>query len=235
MIVKQNKTIILLISIFVVSFLIGVSYLAHGEIDLDTDGDGYSDLVEIGAGYSPYNPAPVRFGESDMDGDGLSDYFEYRFGTDPFNSDSDGDGYSDFEEINNAYDPLNPEPVKLETRVEINLSEQTLSFFVADVKFRELVVSTGKASMPTPTGEFKVVNKIPLAWSRTYGLWMPFWIGLDRGGIGIHELPYWPNGYREGSDHLGVPVSHGCIRLAIGAAEYIYNHVSVGDTILIKP
>ena len=54
---------------------------------------------------------------------------------------------------------------------------------------------------------------------KAYGLWMPFWLGLDRGRIGIHELPVWPSGYREGEDHLGKAVSHGCIRLGVGSAS----------------
>ena len=100
--------------------------------------------------------------------------------------------------------------------------------------WREFSISSGKPSMPTRVGEYKIVNKIEKAWSKTYGLYMPFWLGLDRGSIGIHELPIWPNGYREGSDHLGVPVSHGCVRLGIGAAEYVYNHLEVGDVVIIK-
>jgi len=87
--------------------------------------------------------------------------------------------------------------------------------------------------MPTPKGNFVVVNKIKKAWSKTYSLWMPFWLGLDRGSIGIHELPVWPNGYREGEDHLGKPVSHGCIRLGVGAAQYIFDRVDAGLSVSI--
>lgn len=244
---KKNrfKKCIIVIALIVPLLLLLFVYSSEGssfsfehageENPVDTDGDGYSDELEIANGYSPYNPDPVKFSESDMDGDRLSDYFEYVFGTDPFNADTDGDGYSDFVEIDNAYDPLNPEPVKLSVRVEINLGIQTMSFFVDGHHWREFPISTGKPSMPTRVGEYKVVNKIKKAWSKTYGLYMPFWLGLDRGNIGIHELPIWPNGYREGSHHLGVPVSHGCIRLGIGAAEYVYNHLEVGDTIIVKP
>ena len=88
--------------------------------------------------------------------------------------------------------------------------------------------------MPTPTGKFKIINKQEKAWSKKYGLWMPYWLGLNANGIGIHELPIWPNGYREGENHLGRAVSHGCIRLGLGAASYIYNRVSIGTLVLIN-
>lgn len=231
---KLNKTIGTIFSLAIFFLLLSCSFSDSFASILDTDGDGHSDEQEIATGYSPYNPEPIKFSESDVDGDGLSDYFEYVYGTDPFKADTDGDGYSDFIEIDNAYDPLSSEARRLAVRVEINLKIQTMSFFVDGHHWREFPISSGKASMPTRPGKYRVVNKIDKAWSKTYGLYMPFWLGLDRGRIGIHELPVWPNGYREGSDHLGVPVSHGCVRLGIGAAEYVYNHIKVGDTILIK-
>ncbi len=61
---------------------------------------------------------------------------------------------------------------------------------------------------------------------------MPFWMNFYR-GYGIHELPYWPNGYREGEDHLGMPVSHGCVRLGIGNAEKLFNWAEIGIPVYI--
>jgi len=209
--------------------------LANQADFIDTDGDGYSDAEEIAAGYSPFNPAPIKAIDSDVDGDGLSDYHEILFGTDPFNPDTDGDGYTDFAEIDNGYDPLSPEPKRLALRIEIRLKAQMLDLYIGGHKWREFQVSTGKPSMPTPTGEFTIVNKIKKAWSKSYGLWMPYWLGLDRGRIGLHELPVWPNGYREGESHLGKAVSHGCIRLGVGPAQYLFERAEVGTKVLIKP
>lgn len=213
------------------------SYLQVSIADLeiiDTDQDGYSDAQEILAGYSPFNAQPIMLKDSDVDGDGLSDYFELLFGTDPFNPDTDGDGYNDYIEIDYAYNPLSQEVKKLPQKVEIDLKSQTLFYYVDGHIWKEFTVSTGKPSMPTPTGEFTIVNKIKKAWSKAYGLWMPFWLGLDRGRIGIHELPVWPSGYREGESHLGRAVSHGCIRLGVGPAEYLFNRLEVGMKVFIK-
>ena len=44
----------------------------------------------------------------DTDGDGLTDVEEESYGTDMNNPDTDGDGYKDGEEVANGYDPLGP-------------------------------------------------------------------------------------------------------------------------------
>ena len=168
----------------------------------------------------------------DTDGDGLTDDMELKFGTDINNPDSDGDGFKDLRELDWAYNPLASSSNKLAQRIEIDLKKQRLLYFVNDILWREFKVSTGKASMPTPKGEFTIKNKVKKAWSKTYGLWMPYWMGVT-GAIGIHELPIWPNGYREGENHLGVPLSHGCIRLGTKEAPYLFERLSPGVKVKI--
>lgn len=108
--------------------------------------------------------------------------------------------------------------------------KQRLYYYLGDVQLGSFPISAGKAISPTPKGNFKIINKHPKAWS-PYGLWMPYWLGLGTGRFGIHELPIWPNGYREGQNHLGIPVSHGCIRLGIGPAKFLYNWVEIGTLV----
>ncbi len=93
------------------------------------------------------------------------------------------------------------------------------------------IVSSGVHNT-TPKGNHIISNKHPKAWS-PYGLWMPYWMGLGNGRVGIHELPVWPNGYVEGEDHLGTPVSHGCIRLGHKSAEFLYNWIEIGIGVFI--
>lgn len=168
----------------------------------------------------------------DSDGDGLTDEMELKFGTDINNPDSDGDGFKDLRELDWAYNPLSSSTKKLEQKIEINLKKQRLYYFVDGVEWREFKVSTGRAGMPTPKGNFTIGNKIKKAWSKTYGLWMPYWMSLG-GSVGIHELPVWPNGYREGENHLGTPVSHGCVRLGTKDAPYLFNRVDSGTKVKI--
>jgi hypothetical protein len=198
----------------------------------DTDGDGFSDWEELINGFSPHNPLPIKLEDADTDGDGLSDWMELNFQTNLVVADTDGDGFSDGVEIENGYDPLNTEKNKLEKRIEINLAEQELSYFLGNVRMETFIVSTGKAGMYTPTGHYQIDGKSERAWS-SYGLWMPYWMSLQNGYFGIHELPEWPDGTKEGEDHLGIPVSHGCIRLGVGPAEFLYNWAPLGTKVFI--
>lgn len=116
--------------------------------------------------------------------------------------------------------------------IEINLSEQRLYLFEGNQAVDSFMVSTGKWSTPTPIGTRYIEGKSERAWSAKYGLYLPWWNSLG-GGYGIHELPEWPGGKKEGEDHLGTPVSHGCIRLGVGPAEFVYNWAPEGTPVFI--
>ncbi|MCU0679034.1 MAG: L,D-transpeptidase [Planctomycetes bacterium] len=209
---------------------IGVYYTDPDKAD--TDGDGYNDRVELMTGYSPFAKERIKLEASDFDQDGLSDRLEYNFHTDPTNPDSDGDGFTDGAEIAGSYDPLNRERVKLAKRLEINLGVQELSYFLGGVRLGKYAVSSGRPGMGTPRGHFVIDGKHPRAWS-SWGLWMPWWMSLKNGYFGIHELPEWPNGHKEGADHLGQPVSHGCVRLGVGPAKFLYDWAPTGTPVFI--
>lgn len=175
-------------------------------------------------------PAAVSAAIPDHDKDGLNDWYEQQFKTDPADPDTDNDGYGDGQEVMSGFDPLRANGAKLEKVIRLDLAKQELSRELGGVVLGTYKVSTGKKSMPTPKGTYAIGNKSPKAWSRTYGLWMPYWLGIKDQRFGIHELPIWPNGYREGANHLGIPVSHGCIRLGIGPAKILYDWTEVGTT-----
>lgn len=128
--------------------------------------------------------------------------------------------------------------------IYVNLSEQKLYRLNGTTLEKVYTISSGKWSTPTPKGTFHVGTKVKRAYSREFGLYMPYWQNLlgttDAGGelpvgsYGLHELPEWPNGYKEGQGHLGTPVSHGCVRLGIGDAEELYNWTEAGTAVVIK-
>lgn len=117
--------------------------------------------------------------------------------------------------------------------VDINLAKQILSVYNDGANMGNYRVSTGKKGMATPTGTFSVLKKSKRAWSKRYGLFMPYWMQFTNQGHGLHELPEWPSGYKEGANHLGIPVSHGCVRLGVGPAATVYGFVDVGTPIYI--
>ncbi|MDP1845638.1 MAG: L,D-transpeptidase family protein [Candidatus Moranbacteria bacterium] len=117
--------------------------------------------------------------------------------------------------------------------IDINLAKQNLSIFENGKSLGTYRVSTGKRGMATPAGTFKVMSKTGRAYSKKYNLYMPFWMQFTGAGHGIHELPEWKSGYKEGANHLGTPVSHGCVRLGVGPAKTVYNWSDVGTPVVI--
>ncbi|HTW96814.1 MAG TPA: L,D-transpeptidase family protein [Candidatus Methylomirabilis sp.] len=201
----------------------------------DTDGDGYSDWQEIESGFDPLQKGNVKLKETDYDRDDLSDRLELLFGTDPTNPDTDGDSHSDGAEVKAAYDPASSSPVKLKKQIEVNLAKQELTYYLGKIQLGKYPTSTGTKAHPTPKGTYVIANKNLKAWSNSAKLWMPYWLGLKGTKFGIHELPYWPNGVREGEQDLGKPASGGCIRLGRhGEAKTLYDWAEVGTQVIVR-
>lgn len=201
----------------------------------DTDGDGFMDGVEVRSGFDPLQArSSARLVERDTDADGLADALEIAFGSDPLDKDTDRDGYQDGTEVKNAYDPSHGEAKPLEKRIRVDLSEQKLYQELNGVVIATHPVSSGKARTPTPVGSFKIMTKSPRAWSGSAKLWMPYWMGFKGWTYGIHELPEWPGGKKEGKNHLGTPVSHGCVRVGEGVAKQLYDWTPIGTAVVIQ-
>ncbi|MFA4873061.1 MAG: L,D-transpeptidase family protein [Patescibacteria group bacterium] len=127
------------------------------------------------------------------------------------------------------------EDSSLSKSISINTTDQTLSVLAYGYLFASFPISTGTWDYPTPLGNHKVINKIPRAYSRRWGLFMPWWMAIvPSGTYGIHELPEWPNGTKEGEDHLGSRRSHGCIRVGVGVAKALYDWTPIGTPIIVK-
>ena len=99
--------------------------------------------------------------------------------------------------------------------------------------WRTFTVATGQAIYPTPLGKFQIVVKWKDPW------WYPpnspwakgakpippgpgnplgtRWMGLSAPGVGIHGTP--------DPASLGYSASHGCIRMYIPYAEWLFDHV----------
>ena len=125
--------------------------------------------------------------------------------------------------------------------IVIRRSSNQLMLYDGVKYVRFFAVATGQSIYPTPLGRFAIVVKWRNPW------WYPpnspwaqgqkpippgpnnplgtRWMGLSAPGVGIHGTP---------SDaSIGYSVSHGCIRMHIPEAEWLFNHVEVGTTVFI--
>jgi lipoprotein-anchoring transpeptidase ErfK/SrfK len=126
--------------------------------------------------------------------------------------------------------------------IVINREINRLYLYKETKLFRTFSVATGQAIYPTPRGRWHIVVKWKNPW------WYPpvqddwakglkpvppgpsnplgtRWMGLNAPGVGIH-----------GTDEpasIGYSASHGCIRMQVPDAEWLFDHVDVGTTVYI--
>jgi lipoprotein-anchoring transpeptidase ErfK/SrfK len=123
----------------------------------------------------------------------------------------------------------------------IRRSANRLTLYNGMKTVRTFTVATGQNIYPTPLGRFQIVVKWKNPW------WYPpaspwakglkpvppgpnnplgtRWMGLSSPGVGIH-------GTDEPSS-IGYSLSHGCIRMQVPDAEWLFPHVIVGTPVVV--
>ena len=127
--------------------------------------------------------------------------------------------------------------------IVIRRASNRLTLYRGTRAVRVFEVATGQNIYPTPLGRFEIVVKAENPW------WYPpaspwakgdkpvppgpgnplgtRWMGIDSPGVGIHGTP------EDGS--IGYSLSHGCVRMHIPQAEWLFDHVDVGTPVFIVP
>jgi tetratricopeptide (TPR) repeat protein len=122
-------------------------------------------------------------------------------------------------------------------RIVIDISKQRLYAYKGDNLVYKWVCSTGLRGRDTATGNFQVLDKIKMAYSKVWRLKMPYWLGIYYvGGIenGIHGLPIRPDGSVMWGGLLGQRASYGCIILSNQAARTLYKWAEIGTAVEIR-
>lgn len=137
---------------------------------------------------------------------------------------------------------VNAPDVKPGPVIVIHRGVNRLILFYGSRYVRSFAVATGQPIYPTPLGHFGIVVKQMNPWwyPPTQDAWAaglqpvppgpgnPLgtrWMGLSAPGVGIHGTSEpWSIGHSE---------SHGCIRMQIPDAEWLYAHVRVGTPVFI--
>ncbi|HJX39601.1 MAG TPA: LysM peptidoglycan-binding domain-containing protein [Anaerolineae bacterium] len=130
-----------------------------------------------------------------------------------------------------------PQPSGSNKRIVIDLSEQHMYVYQDGGLLWSWVTSTGMPGAATIPGNFQVLTKVPNAYAYTWGLQMPYWLGIYWAGSlqnGIHALPIMADGRILWDGYLGQPVSYGCIILSTENAQTLYNWADVGTPVDIQ-
>lgn len=122
--------------------------------------------------------------------------------------------------------------------IEVDLSEQKMILKFGEQAVYEFTISSGASGTPTPTGNWKILSKQELRIGGASPHYrMPYFQQFTSYGHGLHALPYLANDggtfWTEALSHIGVPVSHGCIRMLPDDAVLTYAFGEVGTALNI--
>jgi lipoprotein-anchoring transpeptidase ErfK/SrfK len=137
---------------------------------------------------------------------------------------------------------IEPQQQSIGPVIVIRRASNLLTLYRGDRYVRQFHVATGQAIYPTPLGDFHIIVKWenPTWYPPTQDAWAkglkpvppgpnnPLgtrWMGIDAPGVGIH-----------GTDEpasIGYSESHGCIRMLVPDAEWLFTHVTVGTPVFI--
>lgn len=117
---------------------------------------------------------------------------------------------------------------QIQKSVEVDLFQQKMKMIENGNVIKEFSVSTGAMETPTPKGEFKVLKKQFLVYSKRAPCWLPYWVGFTADGLyGFHMVPVCDYRYDV------YPRSLGCVRLEFDNAKFFYNWAKIGTPIKI--
>src|SRR5919204_350425 len=126
--------------------------------------------------------------------------------------------------------------------IVIRRDANELRYYVGSQLVRTFPVATGQSIYPTPLGTYSIVDMERNPWWRppTQDAWArglkpvppgpgnPLgtrWMGLSAPGVGIHGTP--------DAASVGYSASHGCVRMQVPDAEWLYKRVHVGTPVFI--
>ena len=92
--------------------------------------------------------------------------------------------------------------------------------------------STGIEGKETPVGIFTVQTRAPWFFSPKYGQGGKYYVQF-MGNYLFHSIPFDSDRPTVSDPTLGVPSSHGCIRLSVEDSKWLYDNVQNGSKIII--
>lgn len=121
-------------------------------------------------------------------------------------------------------------------KIEVNLQEQKV--YVYDAKDRmveNFVCSSGIEGADTPTGQYRVKERGYSFFSDKYQEGAYYWVQF-MGNYLFHSVPFDKNEVIEENEakKLGTKASHGCVRLAIQDAKWMYDNIPRDTLVNIK-
>lgn len=121
--------------------------------------------------------------------------------------------------------------------ISVSLADQVVHVYLDGEEIKAMICSAGTAEKPTPTGRFHIQNRGEFFFSEKYQQGGKWWVSFKDWGIYLfHSVPTDKDGniLEDEAAKLGQPASHGCIRLAVENARWIYDNIPEGAPVDIQ-
>ena len=121
-----------------------------------------------------------------------------------------------------------PLPIVTNKRIEVDLSDQRLTYFYEGEQVGSFLISSGLAGTPTPVGTFYIQAKRPFV----------DYIGTNYSYLKTKwNLQFKPRYYIHGAfwhNNFGTPMSHGCVNVSYANMESLYAFTDLGTPVIIR-
>lgn len=117
-----------------------------------------------------------------------------------------------------------------ETFVEVDTTEQLLTFYIDGVCRLKASTVTGKENkdkeaIETIPGNFRITEMVRNKFFKSSNVYSNYWMRFNL-GMGLHDADNWRSKF-------GYKASHGCVNLPLSASKFIYDNVSVGTKVIV--
>jgi lipoprotein-anchoring transpeptidase ErfK/SrfK len=128
------------------------------------------------------------------------------------------------------------EPKPTDVWLDVDVTGQRVRIMKGETVTREMVASTGTEAQPTPLGTFKIQNRGEWFFSKKYQQGGQWWVSFKDWGVYLfHSVPMDEHQriIAEEAAKLGQPASHGCVRLSVADAKWIYDNIKAGTRVVV--
>lgn len=127
-------------------------------------------------------------------------------------------------------------PNSSELHIDVNIQSQIMRVYYKDIVVKEMDISSGLPGYDTPKGHFEVQNRGDWFYSEKYQEGAKYWVSfLYWGKYLFHTVPMDrdENVIEEEAAKIGQRASHGCIRLKIPDAKWLYDNIPIKAKVYI--
>lgn len=120
-------------------------------------------------------------------------------------------------------------------RIDVDLAKQIVTIYFQGNAVKQFTASTG-VNDSTPRGDFEIQNRGEWFFSEKYQQGAKYWVSFKDWGVYLfHSVPMDKNKniIPEEAAKLGTPASHGCVRLEVENAQWLYETIPQGTKVHI--